>query len=384
MNEISTLFAVEAEQLLMAGLIDDAYEMCIAGLEAFPNYPSGYFVIAKCLIEKKDYNQASKIADDAIALFPANRQIRQLIKDIKESIEALDKVEIIEESIEEEIIISDIADEDIIDEATDEIIDGIVDDIADSSIIEELENDEISDYQVNQFETPEIELLVESNIETEIDLINEISNEEELIEFHDNSILEINDEITESIENENPYSNKESFMKLILNDDENNSNENFLKANNLDLIPGLESSPLKLMQFNQEPKIFIKDIPDFPPFTKFDKNIRKPKQNINTFSFNSNDIPNDFLENDPFNLLAKKLDKVKTPKIDSLKAKDFNISEEENPLEIMSITLAKIYEQQGAYQSAIDVYQKLMLKDQGNAESFRQEIEKLERIMELV
>jgi predicted Zn-dependent protease len=58
MDDISPLFALEAEQLMLDGKTDEAIELCNAGLLDYPDYPAAYAVLAQAYLEFEDYEAA--------------------------------------------------------------------------------------------------------------------------------------------------------------------------------------------------------------------------------------------------------------------------------------------------------------------------------------
>jgi hypothetical protein len=82
MSEISVLFAVEAEQLLLTEMYDEAVELCEAGLKIYPEYASAYGIIARAhnALGRKD--EALKTLETAIAKFPTNRLLATINSDI--------------------------------------------------------------------------------------------------------------------------------------------------------------------------------------------------------------------------------------------------------------------------------------------------------------
>ncbi len=72
MDSISYLFALEAEQLLMASMPEDAIELCQKGLKKYPNYASAIYVIAKAYIYLGQNAQAVNIVNEYEKILPAN------------------------------------------------------------------------------------------------------------------------------------------------------------------------------------------------------------------------------------------------------------------------------------------------------------------------
>lgn len=83
MSEISVLFAVEAEQLLLAEMYEEAIELCNAGLNVYPEYASAYGIIARALQQLDRRTEAVEIINNAIKQFPTNRLLKTVADDIE-------------------------------------------------------------------------------------------------------------------------------------------------------------------------------------------------------------------------------------------------------------------------------------------------------------
>lgn len=79
MEEISLLFAIQAEQLLNEGSVDEAIELCSKGIELYPDYPSAYFLLANAYITKGDLLKAEETINKGLELFPTF----ELLNDLK-------------------------------------------------------------------------------------------------------------------------------------------------------------------------------------------------------------------------------------------------------------------------------------------------------------
>ena len=78
--EITPLFAVDAEELLDQGLVDDALELCKLGLEAYPGYPAGEAVLARCYKVSGNSEMANEILETAMLKNPFNKALETLKK----------------------------------------------------------------------------------------------------------------------------------------------------------------------------------------------------------------------------------------------------------------------------------------------------------------
>lgn len=83
MSEISVLFAVEAEQLLLAEMYEEAIELCNSGLNVYPEYASAYGIIARALQQLGRSSEATEIINNAVKQFPTNRLLKTIAEDIE-------------------------------------------------------------------------------------------------------------------------------------------------------------------------------------------------------------------------------------------------------------------------------------------------------------
>lgn len=84
MSNVSVLFAVEAEQMLLAGLTKDAIDLCLEGLNAYPDYPAAFSILAKAYKEIGEKDRAQEVMGKALDKFPTNRLISFVSKIITE------------------------------------------------------------------------------------------------------------------------------------------------------------------------------------------------------------------------------------------------------------------------------------------------------------
>ena len=84
MEEISLLFAVEAEQYLLSGMIDDAIELCVKGIKAYPGYAAGYSILAMAYKQKGEIGKAKEAVITASVNQPFHKHIASLKNEIVE------------------------------------------------------------------------------------------------------------------------------------------------------------------------------------------------------------------------------------------------------------------------------------------------------------
>ena len=83
MTDLSPLFALEAEQLLLENKNDEAIELCNRGLEEFPEYPAAYAVLAQSFLEKNDIDSSKKAIEKGLGLFPEDTKLNRIMTAIK-------------------------------------------------------------------------------------------------------------------------------------------------------------------------------------------------------------------------------------------------------------------------------------------------------------
>ncbi len=64
MNDISPLFAIEADGLLCSGEPEKAVELCKNGLDFYPDYKAGLIVLARAYFITGNFEKAKEILDD--------------------------------------------------------------------------------------------------------------------------------------------------------------------------------------------------------------------------------------------------------------------------------------------------------------------------------
>jgi tetratricopeptide (TPR) repeat protein len=77
-------FAPLADAYRKAGLIDNAIELCQAGLQLHPDYVSGHIVHGRCLVDKKDDTGAETVFQKVLDLDPENILALKVLAEIAE------------------------------------------------------------------------------------------------------------------------------------------------------------------------------------------------------------------------------------------------------------------------------------------------------------
>lgn len=385
MEQISPLFAIQAEKALKTNNPQLAIEICKRGIQFFPDYQIGYVLLAEAYEMLGDTNQRDQILEKIHQQFPKAITTKIIEEKIKAEGSLLQNSE---ETVEIELEnVETKNNEDVDDTAVEENEEATIitnkekydKDVDWNALANELSvsgetfqlQEEVSEELVNIDELIDEAQSVIQNIEETIeDLEDEIANAEE--EYIEELIeADISDEIYEEVIqdyaemeseiadlqdfanlNENPESIVEFSEELLEIEHENipfeTSDESLLNidisifdVNDINLIPGINYLPF---QFNYDEIITIS------------KNI-----SLDNYLKNSEDTPQVVSESEMVN-------KIEDNNIEPLQeneiTQDNNLElEEDDNLPddfIPTETLALIYEKQGKYMNAIDIYQKLM------------------------
>lgn len=78
----SMLFARLADKYLHVQEIDKAIDLCQHGLRHHPNYSSAYFVLAKCFLARKQYDEAERRLKRVLSLEPTFLKAHKLYSDL--------------------------------------------------------------------------------------------------------------------------------------------------------------------------------------------------------------------------------------------------------------------------------------------------------------
>ena len=329
MDELSILFAVNAEEMLNNGDISSAVDLCQQGIVKFPDYPLGYYILAKSYLGLFDYSNAKSIADQALSKFPANKLIKNLFDEvsyIQGESEINETVSI--ESPTEEIINDQLATDEIILESIPDLQETIDQD-------EQIITDDITADQPLQIEEDESE-----NLSVDI-----TSAEEEISESNDIITEEPAEIVFESAPTvaQHYEQDQENFLKLVVSYESTEDSLNTLKAANPLLIPGLNYTPLRARSKHINDNM-DKHIPVFPDFARhFSDELL---HHYNRFDNTDNTDEDSDLSYDP------------------------------SPM-IISDTYASILVAQGAYPEALDIYRELIIKFPDKSEQYTQKINEL-------
>jgi len=80
----SIVFAPIAEYFIIYGMIDEAIEICRAGIQKHPNFVSGRMVMAKAYFKRGNWDEAEVELKNVLGLMPENLSARKLVDEIAE------------------------------------------------------------------------------------------------------------------------------------------------------------------------------------------------------------------------------------------------------------------------------------------------------------
>jgi len=307
-DNISPLFAIEAEKLLLSGSTNEAIELCRAGIAEYPDYQSAYYILSKCYIDINNYVEALSVLSDAIQLFPNNRMLFELFNTLNQNNLT---------SIDNDSLIN-----------LNEFVDIAVD------------TNNIGDTSALPSTADNSEITTDDTITDEL-IIDKIKIDDTIIDTEEQFVSEKPD-----------YSNN-PFLKLFISN--SIAKQEDLNFSDPALIPGLECSPLAIVKTTSKRENFILE-PVFPDYPEFER--------IGFRDVSSNFTNKDSLNNDdPFAALANIIENVKIkPKTSDSEIQTLaSTTNDFQPKEkVISETIAQIYVKQKAYAEAIDAYKALM------------------------
>lgn len=401
MDEISPLFAIQAEKALKSNNPLVALEICKRGIQYFPEYQIGYILMAEAYEMLGDYDERDKLLKQIHQQFPNAITTKAIEEKIKTEGSLLPNTDDAEEInlIEQEN--SEFESREEVSEAPPEEIDAMEADFEEDSLADNLNNYEVFSTRQTIAEQEnealddlidEAQSLIENIEETIEELEDEIENEgnEFIEETIENEVLteteeeiiqeyaELEGEVADfqdfAIKNENPELIVEFSEELL--EMEKDKEPFGIEASNQALD---EVSSLSLYDINLIPGI------NFLPFQFDYSDVHTISKNISVEDFfNSNHPSFDNLSEGGINkdIVGKNIENVavessqfapkkfaeetlmdKTLQQESNKFDDADLIEDDSFTDdfIPTETLALIYEKQGKYLNAIEIYEKLMI-----------------------
>ena len=354
MEIFSPLFALQAEELLLMGDYKTAETMCREGLHHYPDYVAAQSLLALSLIKQNKTDEAhslaetlnarSKKAAEAIRANLNNDSILQLYVD------------------KEEISTNEMHDTDSWDEFEEILVDTQKQsDIKNTdSEVSELSDDSIDNLTLETEETPD-EVADEEDIHENIETVEEIEIDEEITYSADPVGFESED-IYEPEQEDEVINNDEVADEVDIPETDNIKED-------VDIIDEYSLiSSLYEVESDKVPSADQNDIGIVPGFETILQDDLLSVLEADIFD-DSKSITDELSE------LAKKLENSSIPIEHN--EEDDEPEENEYRSEVISETLAKIYEMQGAYNDAITAYRKLAEIEPSRKEVYEEKIENI-------
>ncbi len=239
MSEISVLFAVEAEQLLLAEMYEEAIELCNAGLNVYPEYASAYGIIARALQQLDRRAEAVEIINNAIKQFPTNRLLKTIADDIEN--QPLASPEVNSQSTENKSEFS---------------LDDLVSSASDNNPL--ISNDEIFDIDSTTTDDEE------NSMQTSEDILQELKEEDQEFDWSaftdsaqsidtNNNDFNIDEVVNEQNQDDNEVNIEDFNIDEVVNEQNQNSDDVNLEDFNIDEVVNEQiqnSDDVNLEDFN--------------------------------------------------------------------------------------------------------------------------------------
>ena len=351
MSEISPLFAVEAEQLMLAGEVDEAVRLCLEGLDVYPGYSAAYLILIRSFREKGKYDDAMDIIRKAEEKFPRNPGIIALKSELRSASKEISTPALDPENASETSNNTN------------------KENISLSEGIEENQNSESFKKVKNQSSDEIIPVIDEDTAKTDEDVIAETDNEkEEPVDFEDKVIENDADFDVDAIskkfetQKESDKTTKGLPLSILLDIDpgEQYESSKTIKHDDPNLIPGIDFSPLGISTDNitiPELKSTPVFFPPFPEFSRGDFDLG----GVDTLSTvkradNEDSIPTTLSgPSQTIEELARRLESLKKEG-----SSDIKLPESELKKPVVTETIADIFISQGLYDAAIDAFNELI------------------------
>jgi len=333
MDEISPLFALEAEQLLLSGFAEEAIEVCNNGLAVYPDYPVAKVILARA------YNLIGKKEQSELILKEAKENSYGKVLDkfnFNESILTIDNKQDRDKYALEDKSFS---------------MDGI------SEILEIEKQQDKSQSQGNSFDTIDLdsfndefkELLNSIDNSIPVSLINK-SIEVEKVNTPAVAIIPPKILINSTKEERNKPESKETVITKALSNILSKNKDFFFQRDDVnEKIESIENSI----------------------FYKINEEIEKTKDVTSVIKIKEN---NNHVNNDSLKMVVMGL--ISTRFINN-KADKLKPEEKSSDLPIYTETMAKIFTAQGAKDKAINIYRKLIISEPNKQEYYNTQIAKI-------
>lgn len=350
MSEISPLFVLDAEEMIKNHKYSEAIELCLKGLDAYPDYAMGYKLLIRAYSENDEFDKALDYTHQSQKSFPGDTFFKKIEQNINSKLQSdsTDK----EETNDTQK--SELAEEENNSENTEESPRG---DNINENITQEANEDDVTEQELEKVEaTPENEDDIEDR---SVDAGGSLEAKNEEVKIEEEKVLENNEKDNEEGAEDNDYietnigdSDLEDTLK-----DEDATTINYeytepqsLNSNNPALIPGFKMNALEASNIDARVKII--------QLSKFQKEqIRKEPVITDKYAKIANDL------------------KSSKPDFNNIN-ENKNIHLDKSEKSVISDTLAFIYYQQGALEQALDAYRKLY--NQNPDAKYQEKIEEIE------
>ncbi len=368
MTSISPLFAVQAEQLTHSGNPSEAIELCLNGIQHYSDYPTAYLVAAEAYVALNDKEGAIVILEKALEVFPLHRTVLRVYDKLLNPV-----IQTLPSKLEDKVF----------ENSESELEHEHYEQIQNVEIVRNLlDSDGVQCISGNEFE----------NVMQEVDSsepVSESSKQEpenkqqeekqntgepkfENVD-HEGSTLHSEDTSKES-------SNQRQFSPLRIIEAVKAPPYfiGSIKSTNVNLISGLEFAPLKIENGHSQSNTntSLEEPPQFPKFLRKPKPSDVPMKTDIQVPKTDETIPQKLT---PLEELAARLEKVRIPVAHQEMARSNNALQVVP--EMVTETMARIYEKQGAYSEAIKAYQILARRTPEKLDLYEQ---KIREVMELI
>lgn len=429
---ISPTFALQAHTLLEKGRVEEAIALCERGLEIYPDYATAYSILAQAYERMENSGRANDVLERGIRRLPLERSLLRM-KTVKgnnrsipsslssgmpshtiektENITAPAFVTVPESPKDDFEMREDRRQEEEIQEA------GRLEDRRQEEEVREVESKEdgIQEDRRQEVEMQEPEIELPEHQEPEIELPEpgkpEIQEPEPEIELPEHQEPEIKEpeqepeiELPEPGVHNEPVSNnikpiggngmlhslslrpnsddssasgsaapRHSHLRIIESADTTEMPSLIWRSRNVRLIPGLEFTPLRFE--SKKDKLYrpAYRIPDPPPFPEFEVAKKKAIR----FQQRPDDSRTALT---PLEELARRLEAARIPRVEEedshpLPPPTAPRAEQSSPM--ITETMAKIYEMQGAISEAVKAYEALARQKPEMAEQYTKKVRDL-------
>jgi tetratricopeptide (TPR) repeat protein len=375
MADISPLFAVEAEQLLMAGQIEEAIELCRKGLEDYPDYPAALSVLSRAYITSGNAGEAGKIFSRAKKMFSGNKAVLREPEPVETAPESTPETHepAAEKPEDKNPAAEEPTEEPEVSEENEELSESYYEESV--AIDEPVPEEDYGDLMEQYIE--------KDTVLDEAYHTDEAEDDADDLDIYSGPGGESAEEPGEA-EAEEPSSEEETetrdvgessektgrdFLSSI--NIEKGGEEKELKATNLDLIPGLNFLSSENLR-RRRPKSHYRPLPDAPEPGIESK--RPPSRYSSPFDISSGG-------DKELDALAGRIENARIERVEEDPADDYPEQEDDSMPSVVTETYAGILESQGATEKAIEAYEKLAEMNPEKSDHYQGKINRLEETL---